>query len=162
MVSIADAAAVAEGGTASFDVTLDVSYDKTVTVQYATADGSAVAPGDYTAKSGTVTFLRGRTSEPVTVTPTRMDLVESDEGFSVVLSWRSNATMAIASGTGTIKDATALPSVSIDNAGSVGEGGVASFVVTLSASWAAQRRCSMRRRMARRWHRATTPPSPGW
>ena len=55
---------VAEGnaGTAtlSYTATLDAPSGKRVTVGYATADGSAHQPEDYTLTSGTVTFEPGR------------------------------------------------------------------------------------------------------
>ncbi|MFL5754755.1 MAG: Calx-beta domain-containing protein, partial [Chloroflexota bacterium] len=91
-------------------VTLSNAYGGTVTVQYATADGSgptgAVAPSDYTAASGTVTFLGGETSKTIPVTirgnasPVQYD--EKDETFTVVLSSPTNATLGTNPGTVTI------------------------------------------------------------
>src|SRR6476659_5879315 len=56
-------ASVVEGdqGTSSavFTVFLSSPYDRPVTVNYATADGSAVAGSDYTATSGSVTIPAG-------------------------------------------------------------------------------------------------------
>ncbi|MCK5752014.1 MAG: chitinase, partial [Mycobacterium sp.] len=69
-VSIADLA-VAEGdGEHShfmFTVTLDKASDETVTVQYSTSDGTAIAGVDYTATTGTVTFAPGVTTQLVHV-----------------------------------------------------------------------------------------------
>ena len=45
--------------TATFTVTLSAPSGRTVTVDYATANGTAIAPGDYTAASGDA-HLRGR------------------------------------------------------------------------------------------------------
>ena len=59
-LSVADASA-AEGGTASFAVTLDRAAGTTVTVDYATSDGTATAGSDYAAASGTLTFAAGDT-----------------------------------------------------------------------------------------------------
>ena len=59
---------------------------RTVTVDYATADGTATAPGDYLAASGTVTFLPGETSRPVTVTVNGDTLDEANETYLVNLS----------------------------------------------------------------------------
>src|SRR5262249_13858604 len=48
----------------NFVVTLSFAYDATVTVDYATADGTATTRGqDYRAKSGTLTFAAGVTSQ---------------------------------------------------------------------------------------------------
>jgi hypothetical protein len=65
-ISMSDAT-VTEGdtGTASltFTATLDAQSGKTVKVDYATADGSASAPADYSAANGTPTFAPGDTSK---------------------------------------------------------------------------------------------------
>ena len=39
---------------------LDAASGRTVSVDYATADGTAQAPGDYQARTGTLTFAPGR------------------------------------------------------------------------------------------------------
>ena len=52
---------------AVFTVSLSTASSNTVTVHYATADGTATAPSDYTATSGTLTFGPGETSKPVSV-----------------------------------------------------------------------------------------------
>src|SRR5206468_2887458 len=44
---------------AAFTVTLSVPSGRTVTVNYAAADGTATAPADYTATSGTLIFNPG-------------------------------------------------------------------------------------------------------
>src|SRR3954470_3224416 len=61
-VSISDATGGESSGSARFDVTLSAPSGRTTTVDYATADGTAAAPGDYTAKTGTVTFAPGETT----------------------------------------------------------------------------------------------------
>ena len=68
-LSVADARAE-EGTDATLDfaVTLDRSSTGTVTVDYATADGTATAGDDYTATSGTLTFSAGETAKTVSVT----------------------------------------------------------------------------------------------
>ena len=71
---------------ATFTVTLsDVSPD-TVTVDYATADGTAVAPGDYSAAGGTLTFLPGETTQTVTVDVNGDALDEEEETYTVDLT----------------------------------------------------------------------------
>jgi len=64
--------AVAEGNggttSANFTVFLNPASGQQVTVDFATADGSATtADGDYQATSGTATFPPGSTSQPVSV-----------------------------------------------------------------------------------------------
>src|SRR5262249_14659846 len=88
-LSIGDVA-VTEGdsGTtdATFTVSLSAASGKTVTVDYATADGSAAAGDDYTAASGTLTFAPGETSKTVTVSVIGDRIDEDDETFVVNLS----------------------------------------------------------------------------
>jgi hypothetical protein len=89
---------------AVFAVTLSTTSTSTVTAHFATADGTAHAPGDYTASSGTVTFNPGDTSKTVSVAVKGDTLAESNETFHVDLSSPSNATIADAQGIGTILD----------------------------------------------------------
>jgi hypothetical protein len=98
---------VPEGGVsnAAFRVHLSRPSPRTVTVSYATADGTATAGQDYTAISGTLTFTPGRRYHSVAV-PILADLaVEGPETFTVTLSGAVNATIARARATGTIEAA---------------------------------------------------------
>lgn len=52
---------------AKFTVTLSKASTDTVTVSYATKNGTAVAPTDFTQKSGTLTFAPGETSKDIIV-----------------------------------------------------------------------------------------------
>ena len=133
-ISIANATAVTEGANASFTVSLSAASGKTVTVGYSTANGSAIAPGDYDADSGTVTFNPGVTSQPIAIS-TNDDAIDESNGetFTVSLSGPSNATILDASGAGTINDNDSPPMLSIGNA-TVAEGGSAAFTVSLSAA----------------------------
>ena len=101
-------ATVAEGdaGTteAVFQVTLSATSGDTVTVSYATADGTAVAPGDYAAKSGLLTFPPGTTAQPVSVLVAGDRGKEQDETFTVLLSSPANAAIVDGSGLGAITD----------------------------------------------------------
>ena len=55
-------------GTASFTVTLNVASAEQVTVDYATADGTATAGSDYTAANCTRTIAPGEATKPIVVT----------------------------------------------------------------------------------------------
>jgi hypothetical protein len=88
--------------TATFTATLSAAATGTVTVNYATANGTATAGSDYVATSGTLTFPAGTTSRPVTVTVNGDTTVEPNETFTVNLSSPSGATLADAQGVGTI------------------------------------------------------------
>lgn len=104
-LSISDAsAAEGDAGTQQFGftVTLDAASSRTVTIDYATGDVSASAGTDYTAASGTLTFTPGQTSQTVEVTVIGDTSVEADEDFNVTLSNPVNASIADATGTGTI------------------------------------------------------------
>jgi fibronectin type 3 domain-containing protein len=91
---------VTEGGTASFTVSLSFGISQTVTVRASTANGTAVAPGDYTARSNvTVTFPSNTTTQTFTVTTIDDTTSESTETFFVNLtSPSSNATIADSQG----------------------------------------------------------------
>jgi virginiamycin B lyase len=86
-----------------FTVSLDQAQSAPVTVDFATADGTATAPGDYTANTGTVTFAPGETAKTVTVQVNGDTRKEPDETFSVNLSNAAgNATLADGNAVGTI------------------------------------------------------------
>ena len=135
-LSIADATVV-EGNTARFDVTLSPASARTVTVSYATADGTgsdrAEAGTDYEQTSSTLTFSAGELSKTISVRTLTDSTVEDNETFTVTLSSPTDeATIQRSVATGTISDDD-LPTLSIANA-TVEEGDTAQFVVTLSAS----------------------------
>jgi hypothetical protein len=121
---------------AVFTVSLSAASGQTVSVAYATANGTATAPGDYTTTSGTLTFAPGSTSQTVVVPVTGDNLDENDETFQVNLSNPTNATVAGAQGTGTIANDDLSPSISIADV-SLNEGNAgtttATFALTLSA-----------------------------
>ena len=132
---------VTEGNTgsvnAAFTVSLSAVSGQTVTVNYATANGTATAPQDYTAGSGTVTFAAGVTSQTVTVVVAGDLLDEVNETFVVNLTVPVNVTIADAQGAGTITDNDATPTLAIANV-TVTEGNTgsvnAAFTVSLSAA----------------------------
>ena len=106
-ISITSYVSLTEGhrGTTSmtFTVTLSAAYDQTVTVNYATQNGSATAGSDYAAKSGVLTFAPGEMSKTITVTITGDKSIEADEYFYLVLSNPSSKSrLGNSSGTGYI------------------------------------------------------------
>jgi hypothetical protein len=114
-----------------FTVRLSTASGRDTTVSYATADGSAAAPGDYTATAGTLTIPAGATSRTVRV-PIRDDaLNEPSETFSLNLSNPSGATISRGRGIGTIVDNDPAPTLSIRDA-ATREGQPAGVVVALS------------------------------
>jgi ELWxxDGT repeat protein len=121
---------------ATFTVTLSAASTLPVTVSYATSDGTATAPSDYAAASGTLTFAPGETSKTVTVQANGDRLVESNETFFVSLSSPTNVTIGDGVGQGTILDDE--PRISISDV-TVTEGNTgtvnAAFAVTLSVPY---------------------------
>ena len=104
-LSVADARAH-EGVDATIDfvVTLERAAAVRVTVDYATADGTATAGADYTAASGTLTFAPGETEQTVVVTILDDAHDEGDEAFTLTLSNPSGARIEDGKATGTIEN----------------------------------------------------------
>ncbi|MGD9720566.1 MAG: Calx-beta domain-containing protein [Pirellulales bacterium] len=96
----------------TFSVTLSRASTSTVTVRYATADGTAIAGSDYNATSGTLTFAAGVTTRTITVAVRGDTLVEGTETLRVLLSAANGATIAAGTGTGTITDDDQPPTTS--------------------------------------------------
>jgi len=89
---------------ANFTVTLSDTSAQTVTVQYATADGTATAGNDYVAASGMLTFTAGQTSQPISITINPDSLEEPNESFMVNLTNATNSTIGDGQGIGTINN----------------------------------------------------------
>ncbi len=121
-VSVSDATAT-EGtdGSLDFEVSLNGRDDcREVSVDWATADGTAVAGRDYTAASGTLTFAPGETTKTVSVAILNDTTSEGDETVTLQLSDVVGRAVAIgeAAATGTIQDgddtAPTLSSATVD------------------------------------------------
>ena len=132
-LSVADLTVKEGTGTAALTVTLSAASGKTVTVRYATSNGTAAAGSDYTARTATLTFRPGDTTKTVSV-PINSDTVnENDETFRFTLSSPSNATISRSQATVTIED---NPTLTIGDM-SVGEptnsvGGTVNVTLTVS------------------------------
>ena len=100
--------------TASFTVSLaapvPVGYGS-VTVNFATANNTAIAPSDYTSNSGTVTFLEGESNHSIPVTIIGDLTAETDETYFVNLSNATGTNVSIGNpqATGTITDDDTAP-----------------------------------------------------
>ncbi len=134
VVSIGDVS-VAEGnaGTTamSFPVTLSTPAAGTVTVAYATSDGTATTPGDYGSASGTLTFNAGEKTKAVAVNVVGDLAIEPDETFTVTLSNAVNASLGKATATGRItNDDTAVPVTAGEYKGATQNGNYVFFTVT--------------------------------
>ena len=131
-ITIDDITVAEDVGSATFTVTLSVAATSPVTVQYATADGAAKAPGDYTAKSGTLTIPPGSTTGDILVTIINDTKAEATERFYVNLSSPSaNATISDNQGQCTITD-NVKAHITINNPTVAENAGTAIFTVTLS------------------------------
>jgi len=94
-----------EGGNLGFTVTKSGTTSDTCTVNYATANGTAVSGTNYTAKSGTLSFASGTASQAVTVATIDDHIVTSALTMKLNLSSPSgSATISTAQGTGTINN----------------------------------------------------------
>ena len=89
---------------ADFVVTLNPAASETVTVDYATSDGTATEGDDYTDTSGTLTFNAGVTS--MTVSVPVLDDAHEDAGETIIF------TLSNPSGNAYLADATATGSIS--------------------------------------------------
>ncbi|MBA3415529.1 MAG: hypothetical protein H0U10_09930 [Chloroflexia bacterium] len=89
---------------AVFTVTLDASSGQQVTTDYATTNGSAKAPADYTATGGTLTFTPGQTTKTISVAVRGDRRDERNEAFFVNLSNATNASISDGQGRATIRD----------------------------------------------------------
>lgn len=138
-VSVVDKT-VTEGDTGSTDavveLTLSAESGSPVTVKFATSNGTATAPGDYTAVTKTVTFEPGQISQTVAIPVSGDTAAEGDETVNLTLTEPTGATIGDGTGTLTIEDDDSTgPTLSINDAtvteGNSGEANL-SFTVTLA------------------------------
>ncbi|NQV24715.1 MAG: hypothetical protein HQ518_10130, partial [Rhodopirellula sp.] len=107
LISISDVVIDPEGAggtttTAVFTVSLSEPSDGSVTVDFATQDGSATASTDYIGDSNRLSFPAGIMSRTISVVINGDDVFESDENFFVNLSNPVNVTLADGQGEGLI------------------------------------------------------------
>ena len=120
---------------ATFTITLAHPGSQAVTVNYATADGSAQAGRDYVATSGQLTFGPGQSTQTVDVSVAQATLYSPTLTFSLDLSGAVNANLQDALAVASILDPIPLPSVSIgDVSGVDGQSGTTAFKFHVSLS----------------------------
>ena len=108
-LSVADARVTEEvDATLEFVVSLSREASDTVTVDFATADGTAAAGKDYTAANGTLTFAAGETAKTVSVAVLDDAHDEGEETLTLTLSNASGAHISDNTATGTIENADPL------------------------------------------------------
>ncbi|MDA0809743.1 MAG: M36 family metallopeptidase, partial [Planctomycetota bacterium] len=90
--------------TFTFTVSLSVAGTSTISVDYATVDGVATSPDDYTAVMDTLTFLPGITTQTIAVDVIGDTTTEQTETFTVILSNPVGALISDATGLGVIND----------------------------------------------------------
>jgi fibronectin-binding autotransporter adhesin len=101
-ISISDIAIDEAVGVAIFTVTLSAASSGSVTVDYQSSDGTAIAGSDYTAVSGTLSFAPGETEQTIEVSIASDDLDEFDETFTIHLSNAVDANIDVDQALGTI------------------------------------------------------------
>ncbi len=141
MTIVAGGADEGAGGALPFTVRLAVPTTQTVTVNWRTADGTALAGSDYAAASGALTFAPGETSKTIAVAVSDDALAEAAETLRVELSSPAGATFGDGTGAapetlaaaGTIRDDDSNLSVSASVLG-VAEGGAGTRPVTFTVT----------------------------
>jgi len=115
--SASSIAAIEDVGTLPITVLRTGGTAGSLTVDFATANGTAIAGQDYTSTSGTLTFGAGETSKTIQVPITDDSTTEADETFTVSLSntpslesLGSPNTLQV-----TIQDRTTVPTLVINN-----------------------------------------------
>jgi hypothetical protein len=122
---------------ANFTVSLLSASTQTVTVDWATVSGTAVAGSDFVVGSGTLTFAPGETTTTISVAVLGDSANEATETFRVELASPTNAVLQDALGIGTIINDDTPPTVSIlDTTATEGDSGSvnATFTVLLSSA----------------------------
>ena len=109
-IAVADARVDENSGALlAFAVTLSRAASAALTVDYATADGSAHAGDDYTATSGTLKFRAGESSKTIEVAVLDDAHDEGEETLTLRLSNPSGGRLADGEATGTIANHDSMP-----------------------------------------------------
>ena len=123
--------------TARFTVTLSHAFNQPVTIQYATAEGSATAGTDYQTRTGSLTIPANQLTGEIQVPVNGDTRDEPNETFVVNLTGPVNGTILDGQGVGTIVDDD-RPEITIDDVRHLeGRNGWTDFVFTVRLSSAA-------------------------
>ena len=123
------------GGKVTISVVMQGSSSQDVAVNYATANGTAVAGQDYTAATGSLSWPAGQTgarSFEVAITQDVID--EPDETFTVNLTNVQGATLTAEKGTITISDDDAQPRVVVGDAIVSEDAGSVTVAITMTGA----------------------------
>jgi len=127
-----------DSGTKGFAFTVTRSGDLSgsSSVDYMTADGTAVSPSDYTAVPlSTLNFAPGEATRTITVIVNGDGTLEADETFFIGLSNCAGCTVADDQGIGTILNDDGPPTVSINDLSlTEGDSGTKGFIFTVTRS----------------------------
>ena len=127
-------------GTLSVTVVRTGGTTGTLSVDYSTSDGTAIAGQDYTSASGTLTFTGGETSKTIQIPIADDAITETDETFTLRLSHNSDiaALGAPATLVVTVQDHDTVPTIRVDGVnvveGNAGNTTDALFTISLSAA----------------------------
>ena len=128
-ISVADVSAE-EGSDLEFIASLSHETYQSVSFSYATSNGSATAPGDYTTTTSSVMIEPGNLTYDIDISTIDDDRSEDSKTVRLTLSNISNATAGRTSAIGTITDNEPAPEISVSDAQAI-EGGVLEFDVSL-------------------------------
>lgn len=125
---------LSEGDKFVFTVVASEPITAAVDLSYSLIDGTALATGDYTATTGTLSFAPGDAVKTIIVDTVEDAIAEGNEDFSVQLALVTGAaTLAKDTGTGTILDDDEAPAFTVSTATpNVIEGQPAFITVALS------------------------------
>ena len=137
---VADVTAAEDAGALEFTVTLDRPSGRDASLQYATSDGTATAPGDYAVTLGVLTLSAGRTSGTIEVPIVDDDMDEPEEEFTLTLNGADHVGLvgggSELTATGTIVDDEPTPTVllALDPAAIDENGGVSAVTASLTGA----------------------------
>ncbi|MFA5842324.1 MAG: Calx-beta domain-containing protein [Candidatus Gracilibacteria bacterium] len=143
-IAIVDNSVSENGSTAAITVTMTGTSSSTVSVNYATSEGTATAGSDYTATSGTITWTAGQTGDKtfnVSITDDGLD--ENNETVILALSNAVNSTISDGDGALTINDNDASPTVTWTSSSQSGLESVGTLTLTAELSAVSGRNVSV-------------------